>query len=115
MPGTSTLFHFIGALRRAIGRVLIFGLLFLVVGVALIEGVAYIVGSRPYQPTPFIHISAAIAGIILGYAAALTVVVSEVIRAFIEAIRDVENGVKAEVGDGVKILDRVLTFIEGRR
>ncbi|PWT71115.1 MAG: hypothetical protein C5B60_11315 [Chloroflexi bacterium] len=115
MPGTSTLFHFIGALRRAIGRVLIFGLLFLVIGAALIEGVAYIIGSRPYQPALITHITAAIAGIILGYAAALTVLAGEVIRAFIEAIRDVENGVKAEVGDGIKILDRVITLIEGRR
>jgi hypothetical protein len=115
MPGTSTLFHLLGALRRAIGRVFIFGLLFLVIGVGLIEGLAYVVGTRPYQPALITHLTAAIAGIILGYAAALTVLASEVIHAFIDAIRDVEKGVTSEVGGGVKILDRVLSFIEGKR
>jgi hypothetical protein len=115
MPGTSTLFHLLGALRRAVGRVLIFGLLFLVIGAGLIEGLAYIIGSRPYQPVLITHITAAIAGVILGYAAALTVLAGEVIHAFIDAIRDVENGVKSEVGGGVKILDRVLALIEGKR
>jgi hypothetical protein len=115
MPGTSTLFHLLGALRRAVGRVFIFGLLFLVIGAGLIEGLAYVVGTRPYQPALITHITAAIAGIILGYAAALTVLASEVIHAFIEAIRDVEKGVTSEVGGGVKILDRVISLIEGKR
>jgi hypothetical protein len=115
MPGTSTLFHLLGALRRAVGRVLIFGLLFLVIGVGLIEGLAYIVGSRPYQPALITHITAAIAGIILGYAAALTVLASEAIHLILDAIRDVEKGVTSEVGGGVKILDRVIAFIEGKR
>jgi hypothetical protein len=114
MPGTSTLFHLLGALRRAVGRVLIFGILFLIIGAGLIEGLAYIIGSRPYQPALITHITAAIAGVILGYAAALTVLASEAIHLFIDAIRDVENGVKSEVGGSVKILDRVIAFIEGK-
>ena len=114
MNAASSLFHFLGALRRAIGRVILFALLFFIIGVALIEGLAFIIGSRPYTPALITHITAAIAGIILAYAAALTVLASEAIRALVDAIRDVEGGVKAEVGDGVKIFDRVISLIEGK-
>ncbi len=115
MSATSTLFHLLGALRRAIGRVILFGLLFLIIGIVIIEGLAFII-ARPatgaYQPAVITHVTAAIAGIILGYAAALTVMASEAIHILIDAIRDVEKGVSTEVGDGVKILDRVIALVE---
>jgi uncharacterized membrane protein (DUF106 family) len=112
MNAASSLFHLLGALRRAVVRVILFGLLFLIIGIALIEGLAFIVGSRPYTPALITHITAVIAGIILAYAAALTVLATEAIKALVDAIREVEGGVKAEVGDGVKIFDRVIQLIE---
>ncbi|MGO8947223.1 MAG: hypothetical protein ACLQUY_06075 [Ktedonobacterales bacterium] len=115
MPATSTLFHLLGALRRAIARVILYGLLFLIIGIALIEVLAYIVGrssSGAYTPALITHITAAITGIVLGYAAVLTVIATEAIRAFIDAIRDVEKGVTSDVGGGAKILDRVVQYIE---
>ena len=114
MSVTSTLFHLLGALRRAAARVILFGLLFLLIGIGLIEGLAYVVGARPYNPSPITHIAAAITGVILAYAAALTVIATEAIRAFIDAIRDVEKGVTSDVGGGVKILDRVIQYVEGK-
>ena len=117
MPGTSALFHLLGALRRAAARVILFGILFLIIGVALIEGLAYII-ARPstgaYQPALITHITAAIAGVILGYAAALTVLASEAIRAIIDAIRDVEKDVSADASGGIKILDRVIQSVESK-
>ena len=114
MNAASSLFHLLGALRRAVARVILFGLLFFIIGIALIEGLAYIVGSRPYTPALITHITAVITGLILAYAAALTVLATEAIKALVDAIRDVEGGVKAEVGDGVKIFDRVISLIEGK-
>ncbi len=115
MSVTSTLFHLLGALRRAAARVILFGLLFLLIGIGVIEGLAYIVGrssSGSYNPAVITHITAAITGVILAYAAALTVIATEAIRAFIDAIRDVEKGVSSDVGGGVKILDRVIEYVE---
>jgi hypothetical protein len=118
MNAAGGLFHLLGALRRAVARVILFFILFFIIGAALIELLAFIVGSHPasgYSPALVTHIGAAITGIILGYAAALTVLASEAIRALVEAIKDVEGGVKTELGDGVKIFDRVIQLIEGKR
>jgi hypothetical protein len=115
MNAATSLFHLVGALRRAIARVILFGVLFFIIGIGLIEGLAFIVASHPYQPALITHITAVIAGIILAYAAALTVLASEAIQALLAAIKDVEGGVKTELGDGVKIFDRVIHLIEGTR
>ncbi len=121
MPGTSALFHLLGALRHAVARVLLFFIVFLIIGAALIEGLAYIVGrssSGAYSPATITHITAAITGVLLGYAAAFTVIAAEAIRAFIDAIRDVEKDVQKGVASGAsggdKILEQVLQRI-GKR
>ena len=59
MNAASGLFHLLGALRRAIGRVILFGILFFIIGAGLIELLAFIVGSRPYSPALITHIAAA--------------------------------------------------------
>jgi hypothetical protein len=122
MPGTSALFHFLGALRNAVARVILFFIVFLIIGAALIEGLAYIVGrssSGAYSPALITHITAAITGIILGYAAAFTVIAAEAIQALIGAIRDVEKDVEKGVASGAsggnKILEPVLQRISGKR
>ena len=117
MNAAGGLFHLLGALRRAVARVILFFILFFIIGAALIELLAFIVykGSSPYSPELITHIAAAVTGIILGYAAALTVLAGEAIRALVDAIKDVEGGVKTELGDGVKIFDRVIQLIEGKR
>jgi hypothetical protein len=50
----------------------------------------------------------------LGYAAALTVLVGEAIRAMVSAIQTVEKDVKGELSGGAKILETVVHTIEGR-
>ena len=42
MNVASTLFHMLGALRRAIGRVIIFFLLFFLVGAGIVEGGSFL-------------------------------------------------------------------------
>ena len=112
MSVTSTLFHLLGALRRAIGRVLVVFLLFLIISAAIVEALAYFTLHHNGLPE---HVAAAVIGVVVGYAAALTVLVGEAIRLLIEAIQTVEKDVQSEVSGGVKILDTVIKTIEGRR
>ena len=76
MQAASTMFHLLGALRRAIGRVfLVFFLLFL--NVAGKSPRAWRMPLLPHALTPLTRITAAVIGLSLGYAAALTVLVGE--------------------------------------
>jgi len=113
MQAASTMFHLLGALRRAIGRVFLIFFLFLIVAGGITEGVGYST-SNPHALTPLTHITAAVIGLALGYAAALTVLVGEAIRAMVSAIQTVEKDVKGELSGGAKILETVVHTIEGR-
>ncbi len=112
MSVTSTLFHLLGALRRAIGRVVLVFFLFLIISAAIVEALAYFTLHHNNPPE---HIAAAIIGVVVGYAAALTVLVGEAIHLLVEAIQTVEKDVQSEVSGGVKILDQVIKTIEGKR
>jgi len=113
MQAASTMFHLLGALRRAIGRVFLVFFLFLIVAGGITEGVAF-VASGEHAPVLLTHITAAVIGLSLGYAAALTVLVGEAIRALVSAIQTVEKDVKGELSGGAKILETVVHTIEGR-
>ncbi len=112
MSVTSTLFHLLGALRRAIGRVIVVFLLFVIISAAIVEAIAHFALNQHGVP---VHVTAAIIGVVVGYAAALTVLVGEAIHLLVEAIQTVEKDVQSEVSGGVKILDQVIKTIEGKR
>lgn len=112
MSVTSTLFHLLGALRRAVGRVLVVFILFAVISAAIVEALAHFALGHNGPPE---HIAAVIVGLVVGYAAALTVLVGEAIHLLVEAIQTVEKDVQSEVSGGVKILDQVIKTIEGKR
>jgi hypothetical protein len=118
MNVASTAFHLLGALRRAIGRVLLFFLIFLIVGGAIMEVLLWIVAGSPslsnYHPAAVTHVAAALLGVAFGYAAAMTVLVKEAIRFLIDAIQSVERDVKGELTGGSKILETVIHSIEQR-
>ena len=118
MNVASTAFHLLGALRRAIGRVLLFFVIFLIVGGAIMEVLLWVAAGSPslssYHPTAVAHVASALLGVAFGYAAAMTVLVSEAIRFLIDAIQTVERDVKGELTGGAKILDAVVHSIEQR-
>jgi uncharacterized membrane protein len=109
MLAAGTVVHLLGALRRAIGRVILWFFLLLIVGGGVTELVAYFAVGRPspYAPTPLAHITAAIIGLALGYAAALTVLVGEVIHFLVSSIRSAENEIKAEIGAPGKLIGAI--------
>src|SRR5258708_32400136 len=99
MVAAGTVVHLLSALRRAIGRVFLWFFLLLIVGGGATELVAYFAAGRPspYAPTLLVHITAAIIGLVLGYAAALTVLVGGGIHFLLSSIGAAENEVKSEI------------------
>jgi len=88
--------HIFRAVRRAIGKVLLWFVVGLGVGGGAVEGVSLFhngFASGAQTPTLLTHIAAGAFGLVLAYAAALTMAVTEAIRALIEAGKDAEQGV----------------------
>ncbi len=114
MHTASTAFHLLGALRRAIGRVVLWFFLPLLLSVIAVEAIGYFVAGHPatYHPTLLTHIAAAVLGLALGYAAALTVLVGEVVRFFVEALKSAESDLKNEVSGGAKLMGSVVQSVE---
>lgn len=73
--GARSLLH---TIRYAVGTVLLVGLIFVVFGVLLIEAMSIVLTRT--LPTPYVHLMAAAIGLLLGYAAAVTVALREVVR-----------------------------------
>ncbi|HEU5349394.1 MAG TPA: hypothetical protein VFU63_12360 [Ktedonobacterales bacterium] len=88
--------HLLGGLRRAVGRVVLWFIIFGLIGAAVVEIVAFIETGGD-APGLFTNIIAVIMGIVFGYAAGLTVVVGEVIRFMVEAIHEAEKGIEGDL------------------
>jgi hypothetical protein len=118
MQAAGTVFHLLGALRRAIGRVFLWFFLVLVVAVAAVEIVGYVVAGHPapaqYHPVVLTHVAAAVVGLSLAYAAALTVLVGEVVRFVITETRTAEREVKSELSGGAHVVESVVKTLENR-
>ena len=88
--------HLLGGLRRAIGRVLLWFLIFGVIGAAAVEIVAFV--ETGHGPGLFTNITAAVIGVVVGYAAGLTVLVGEVVRFLLEALNEAKQSVEGDLG-----------------
>ncbi len=109
----STAFHVFGALGRAFGRVVLWFFALLIVGFGGVELVSGVILQHP--ATLFVHIGAVVVGLVLGYAAGLTVLVREVVRALIGVIREIQTIAKDGETDIGKILSRIEGAISGRK
>jgi hypothetical protein len=87
--------HLLAALGRAFLKISATFLGFGIVGAGIVEGVNFTQTQNLSAATTLTHITAAAFGLVLGYAAGLTMAVVEAIRAIIdtgkEAVKDVEN------------------------
>lgn len=110
MVNASAAFHLLGALRRAIGKVFLWFFLMLIVGGGASEVVGYFVGGQHVHVLT--HIAAAAIGLTLGYAAALTVLVGEVIRFLVGTARTAEKEVKTELSAGGKLVNAIVDGVE---
>ena len=109
----STAFHVFGAFGRAIGRVILWFLALLIIGFGAVEAVARLVIGHPN--TVLLNIGAVVVGLVLGYAAALTVLVREVVGALIGVVREVRKIGQDGETDISKILSRIEGAIAGRK
>ncbi|MFI5274542.1 MAG: hypothetical protein ACHQ4H_16040 [Ktedonobacterales bacterium] len=112
-------FHLVKALARNIGRVLLVFIIFLIIGVVVMEVVSYFLSGAAsfstYHPAVLTHIVSVLFGLAVGYASALTVIVSEAIRALVGAVRSVEKDVQGEVSGTGKVLQAVeQALLKGR-
>ena len=108
----SILSHVFKALRRAIGRVLLWFLIGFVVGAAIVEGIGFAAAGGHFVLLG--HIAAAVAGLALAYAASLTVLVIEVIGFFVKTLQDLEHDVRSEMSGGTRIVEGIVENIEKR-
>ncbi len=76
--------HLLGGLGRAIWRILLWFLIFGLIGAAIVEVFSIL---RQGGPTVVTHVVAAVIGLTLAYAAGLTVLMVEVIRFLIGAVK----------------------------
>lgn len=116
MQAAGTLFHLLGALRRAIGRVFLWFFLTGIVAVIVVEIVAYVAGphANGFHPGVLTNITAVVIGLALAYSAALTVLVGEVIRFIIGSAEKAEKQVKSELSGSAKFLDAAVQTLEHR-
>lgn len=116
MQAAGTLFHLLGALRRAIWRVILWFFLTGVISVVVVEVVAFAADSQKtnYHPGVLTNIAAAVIGVALAYSAALTVLVGEVIRFIIGSAEKAEKEVKSELSGGARLLDAAFQAVENR-
>ncbi len=108
----SILSHVFGALRRAIVRVLLWFLIGFVVAGAIVEGAVFTATHGQFPVWGIII--AVIGGVLLGYAAGLTVLVAEVIRFFVKTLQDLEKDVRGELTGGTRVVEGIVENIEKR-
>lgn len=116
MQAASTIFHLLGALRRAIGRVFLWFFLTGIVAAIVVEAVGFFATANRtnYHPGVLTNITAAVIALALAYSAALTVLVGEVIRFIVGSAEKAEKEVKTELSGGAKFLDAALQTVEHR-
>jgi hypothetical protein len=104
-------FHVFGALGRAFGRVLLWFVILLGVAGGGVEVISRVTTTGSVGIGT--HIAAVIAGLVAGYAAALTVIVGEVVRVLIGVVQIVQKGLKGAETDAGSVLHDIEGVISG--
>ena len=107
----SSAFHVLGAFGRAIGRVILWFFILLIVGFGAIQGVA----AATNHLGLFSYIGGAVVGLVLGYAAGLTVIVGEVVRILVGVVHELQAIVKDGETDVGSIVGRLEGVISGSK
>lgn len=114
MPTSKVLFHFLGALRRAISRVLLWFFGVLIVSIVVVEAVGYFAANHPaqYRPAPLTNVAAAVIGLSLAYSVAVTILIGEVISFAIQSVEGFEHEAKQELGSVEQLAESVVQDFE---
>src|SRR5690349_14809479 len=101
------MWHLFRALRRSLGRIMLW---FLVTGLiaAVIVELVGIYESGGQLPTTLTHITAAVLGVAVGYAMSATMLIAEIIRDLFITIEDIEHDVRNEFAAGSRLVDDLI-------
>jgi hypothetical protein len=118
-----------GAFRQALGRVIRAGVVGLLLGTALVEGLAIffnktagdvsgITWAWPPEfnlsaPTAFVHTIAIIFGLLMGYLLAFTVAVMQTLRGVFFAAEHVDDVAGAALNKGLDLADAAVDAVDG--
>ena len=117
------------AFRKTIGRVLRATLIGLLVGFVLVEGLAttlhlttgspagLVLGWPPFisfaPNTAFVHITAIVFGLTVGYLSGFTVAVMQTIHGLVYAAEHVDDAIGAVANEGLNMADAVVDAVDG--
>lgn len=106
------IWHLLRTLRRSFGRVSLWFLVTGLIAAVMVELVA-IFESGFQPPSGLTHLTALVLGVGVGYAAAATVFVFEVIRDLFETVEEVEQDVRKELSSGEALVDGLVEGVTG--
>lgn len=112
MQAVSILTHLLRALRRAFGRVVLWFVASLLVTAAVVEGVAYFAAGRHLPPTVLTNVAAVALAVVIAYAAALTVLIGEIVRFMVSTVQEGEHDLARDLTGGKQVVDALLHTIE---
>jgi hypothetical protein len=108
---------FFDGMRHAIGRIFQGGLIGFLLAAVSIEVAAYFLdgsnGGSVWPPTIFAHVAALAFAIAVGYAAALTVAVTEGIKGVVTVAESLDDVAKTTIDSGLNIVDNVVDAVDG--
>lgn len=105
--------HFISALKRAFARIVLWFALTGLIAAIIVE-LAGIIASGGRLPTGSTHLVAFALAVAVGYAAAMTVLVGEIVSSLFETVRGIGKEVEEGLHDARKIGDFVARSVEYR-
>lgn len=109
------------AFKQALGRTVRAALLGLIVGFALVEGLAALLNvtggqvgaTLAWPPSVFVHVIAALFALMLAYLLGFTVAVTETFHGLVYAAEHVDDAVAAVANEGLNIADAVVDAVDG--
>lgn len=101
------MWHLFRALQRSLGRIVLW---FLVTGLiaAVVVELVGIYESDGQLPTALTHITAAVLGVVVGYAVSATLLIAEIIRDLFLSVEEIGHDVRNEVVAGGKLVDDLI-------
>jgi hypothetical protein len=108
---------FFGGMWHAIGRILQGGLIGFLLAAISVEAAAYFLNSDSgvsvWPPTIFTHVAALAFAIVVAYAVALTVAVTEGVKGLVSVAESLDDVAKTAVDSGLNVVDSVVDAVDG--
>ncbi len=112
MQAVSIVTHLMRALRQALGRVALWFTLSALVSALAVEVVGYLGAGQHFPPSELTNIAALALAVAVGYAAALTVLIGEVVRFMVSAVQDAERNLVRDVAGGKQVVESLVSSFE---